>query len=146
MIKNTTEKLLVDQSIRIEAPQEAVFELLTDPTQVERWQPMEFFEPRMGGKFRFAKGEWIAVGEIIEFDRPNAVAYTWDWQNNPIGSRTVVKYELTKDGDGTMVRLTHTGFVDAEWATDHAKGWGQYLGRLKIAAEGGDPGPDSVGS
>jgi uncharacterized protein YndB with AHSA1/START domain len=144
MIKQSSEQLLVDQTIRIEAPQQAVFDLLTDPTQAERWQPMDFFEPRVGGKYRFAKGEWVAVGEIVEIDPPNSVAFTWDWKNSPLGSPTVVKYELTKDGDGTIVHLTHTGFVDAERAANHSEGWAYYLKRLKIASEGGDPGPDTA--
>jgi uncharacterized protein YndB with AHSA1/START domain len=145
MIKNASEQFVVDQTIRIEAPQEAVFKLLSDKTQLARWQPIDFFEPRVGGKYKFIKGEWIAVGEIVEFDPPRVVAYTWDWENKPIGVRTVVKFELKRDGTGTLVRLTHTGFVDAEWADDHSKGWGYYLGRLKTVAEGGDPGPDTMG-
>jgi len=144
MINNDTQQFVVDQTVRVEAPQEAVFELVSDPKQMKRWQPIHFFEARLGGKYKFAKGEWSAVGEIVEFDPPRSVAYTWDWENKPIGARTVVKIELTKDGTGTLVRLTHTGFVDAEWAQDHGKGWGYYLGRLKTVAEGGDPGPDSA--
>jgi len=142
MIKNAAEQFVIDKSIHIDAPQEAVFALLTDKAQTARWQPMDFFEPRLGGKYQFTKGEWIAFGDIVEYDPPRVVAYTWDWKNAPIGVRTVVKYELKKDGNGTLVRLTHTGFVDAERADGHAKGWEYYLGRLKTAAEGGDPGPD----
>lgn len=143
MIKNASE-FMVDKTIRIEAPQAAVFQLLSDPTQIERWQPIDFIEPRIGGKYQFTKGEWIAVGEIVELDPPNTIAYTWDWKNEPIGARTVVKWELKKDGSGTLVRLTHTGFVDAERATNHNEGWTHYIGRLKTVAEGGDPGPDTM--
>jgi uncharacterized protein YndB with AHSA1/START domain len=142
MIKNAGAQFVIDKSIHIDAPQDAVFALLTDKAQIVRWQPMDFIEPRLGGKYQFTKGEWVAFGEIVEYDPPRVVAYTWDWKNAPIGVRTVVKYELTKDGSGTLVRLTHTGFVDAERSEGHAKGWEHYLGRLKTAAEGGDPGPD----
>ena len=144
MIKNASEQFVVDRSIRIEAPQDAVFKLLSDKELIKRWQPMDTFEPRLGGTYKFTKGEWIAVGEIVEFDPPHVVAFTWDWENAPIGARTVVKFELKKDGNGTMVRLTHTGFVNAEQATNHTEGWLHYLGRLKTAGEGGDPGPDSM--
>jgi uncharacterized protein YndB with AHSA1/START domain len=144
MIKNASETFVVDQTIRIEASQEAVFNLLSSQTQLARWQPMDFFEPRVGGTFKFAKGEWIAMGEIVEFDPPRVVAFTWDWQNAPLGARTIVKFELKKDGDGTLVHLTHTGFLDAERVGNHSEGWLYYLGRLKTLAEGGDPGPDSM--
>jgi uncharacterized protein YndB with AHSA1/START domain len=146
MIKNASEQFIVDRTIRIEAPQDAVFKLVSDESQLARWQPMDFFEPRIGGKYKFAKGEWIAVGEIVEFDPPRVVAFTWDWQNSPIGARTVVKFELKKDGNGTLVHFTHTGFLDAERSANHAEGWTHYLARLKTVAEGGDPGPDTMGA
>jgi uncharacterized protein YndB with AHSA1/START domain len=143
MIKNAPE-LTVDKTIRINAPREHVFKLLSDPKEIKRWKPMTSFEPRVGGHYQFEKGEWIAVGEIVEFDPPRVVAYTWDWKNSPLGTRTVVKYELQADGDATIVRLTHTGFTDAERAKAHGEGWEHYGQRLKIAAEGGDPGPDTM--
>ena len=144
MIKQAPE-LMVDKTIRIEAPREHVFKLLTDPKEVKRWEPMVEFEPRIGGKFRFEPGEHRGFGEIIELDPPNVVAYTWDWRNDPLGTRTIVKYELKADGNATILRLTHTGFGDAERAKNHGIGWEYYNQRLKIAAEGGDPGPDKMG-
>lgn len=144
MVKNAQDQFIVDKTIRIDAPQTTVFKLLTDPQQMKRWQPVTDFEARIGGKHRFAKDEWIAVGEVVEYDPPRSVAYTWDWENAPIGARTVLKFELTKDGDGTLVRLTHTGFPNAESAKNHHEGWVHYLGRLKTVALGGDPGPDTM--
>ncbi|TMJ36571.1 MAG: transcriptional regulator, partial [Alphaproteobacteria bacterium] len=41
-----------------------------------------------------------------------------------------------------LVRLTHSGLPDREACTSHEKGWTHYLGRLVVAAAGGDPGPD----
>lgn len=144
MIKNAQDQFLVEKTIHIDAPQEAVFKLLSDPEQIKRWQPMTEYDPRLGGALRFEKGEWIAVGEIVEFDPPRVVAYTWDWQNAPLGARTIVKFALTKDGKGTLVQLTHSGLLDAERAEAHGEGWAHYLKRLKITAEGGDPGPDTM--
>ena len=144
MVKNAQDQFIVDKTIRIEAPQEAIFRLLTDPEQMKRWQPIVSFDARVGGKYRFVKDEWVATGEVVEYDPPRSVAYTWDWENAPIGARTVVRYELTKDGDGTLVRLTHTGLRSDESAKSHHEGWVYYLGRLKTVATGGDPGPDKM--
>ena len=143
MIKNPQEQLMVDQSIHIDAPQDEVFKLISDPAQIKRWKPITDFEPRVGGKYRMQKGP-IAVGQVVEFDPPRAVAFTWDLENAPLGARTVVKIELSEDGTGTLVRLTHTGFPNAERATNHGEGWAYYLKRLKTVAEGGDPGPDTA--
>ena len=97
MIKDAPE-LVVDKTVRINAPREHVFKLLSDPKEMKRWEPITSFEARVGGRYQFEKGEWIAVGEIIEYDPPRAIAYTWDWKNSPLGSRTVVRYELEADG------------------------------------------------
>ena len=145
MVKNAQEQFVVDKTVRIEAPQEAIFRLLTEPDQLNRWMPMVEFNASIGGTYRFVKGEWIAIGQVIELDPPRSIAYTWDWENAPLGARSVLKFELTKDGDGTLVRLTHTGFPNAERAKGHHEGWVYYLGRLKTLATGGDPGPDTMG-
>ena len=41
--------LSVEQTIRIEAPRERVFALLTDGAEIPRWMPMTL-EPRVGGR------------------------------------------------------------------------------------------------
>jgi uncharacterized protein YndB with AHSA1/START domain len=137
--------LAVEQTIRIEAPRRRVFALLTDVTEMPRWFPIVTFEPRVGGRFEAIKGEWEAEGKVIEFEPPRAVAYTWDWRNQPIGARTEVRFELEEDGEGTIVRLTHRGFPEQAQKESHTRGWSYYAERLKTVAEGGDPGPDRMG-
>lgn len=134
--------LAVEQTIRIEAPRERVFALLTDVAHMPRWIPVVTFEPRLGGRFELVKGEWTAEGEVIEFEPPRAVAFTWDWRNQPLGARTEVRFELEEDGAATVVRLRHTGFAEQTQEESHSVGWVHYTGRLKTIAEGGDPGPD----
>jgi hypothetical protein len=40
--------------------------------------------------------------------------------------------------------MTHSGLPDAEACLSHEQGWAHYLGRLAVAAAGGDPGPDTM--
>ena len=54
-------------------------------------------------------------------------------------------FGLTPDGDGTLLRLRHTG-LPAEEGETHTQGWAHYLQRLSIAAVGQDPGPDPLAS
>jgi hypothetical protein len=49
---------------------------------------------------------------------------------------------FTPDGDGTVVRLVHTGLPSRESAEAHGHGWDDYMPRLAIAAAGGDAGED----
>jgi uncharacterized protein YndB with AHSA1/START domain len=90
-------------------------------------------------------GDHVAFGEIIALDPPRRVAYTWDWRNNPIGARTEVTFDVEPDGDASLVRLTHVGLPTAEHAESHSHGWAHYEERLRIVAEGGDPGEDTMG-
>ena len=137
--------LVVEQTIHIEAPRPRVFELLTNAAEIARWMPVVTFEPRVGGRLEFVKGEWEAEGEVIEFEPPRAVAYTWDWRNQPLGAQTEVRFELEEDAGGTIVRLSHRGFPEPAQRESHSHGWSHYALRLKTVAEGGDPGPDLMG-
>jgi uncharacterized protein YndB with AHSA1/START domain len=135
--------LQVEQTIRIEAPRERVFALITEVPQVPRWFPTTVFESRVGGRFEAGwEGGQRVEGEVTEFDPPRVVAYTWAWPEQPVGSPTEVRWELEEDGDATVVRLSHTGFREQAHQESHNGGWGHYAQRLKIVAEGGDPGPD----
>ena len=40
--------------------------------------------------------------------------------------------------------MQHRGVPNEEAAQGHGEGWAHYLGRLEIAATGGDPGPDTM--
>ncbi|HSK16179.1 MAG TPA: SRPBCC family protein [Gaiellaceae bacterium] len=134
--------LAVEQEIRIEAPRERVFALLTEEGEMARWLPQPRFESRIGGRFGMQTGEWSAVGEVVALDPPRRVAYTWDWENAPLGARTEVSFDLEEDGAATIVRLRHTGFASEEQAASHDEGWRYYGERLAMAGAGGDPGPD----
>ena len=87
----------------------------------------------------------IVSGQYVEVDAPRRVVLTWGWEGGqpvPPGASTV-EVELTPDGDGTMLRLTHRDLPPEE-VEQHAHGWDHFLPRLATAASGGDPGPDPM--
>lgn len=138
---------VVEREIRIQAPRERVFGLLSSREGFALWMPVAILEPRVGGtvEFRFvpeAGGEAIACGEITVYDPPSRIGFTWDFKGDPLDARTEVTIDLIPEGVATLVRLTHTGFVEAEEAEKHAEGWEYWLGRLNARGEGKDPGDD----
>ncbi|HKW44304.1 MAG TPA: SRPBCC domain-containing protein [Candidatus Eremiobacteraceae bacterium] len=143
MIETDRKNLNVDQTVRVEAPMTEVFKLITEPDQIRRWQPVQIFEPHVGGRYHMYHGDHGSIGRIIEIDPPRSVSFTWDYEDAPIGAETIVKFELKQDGAATLVHLTHTGFTSSETAKGHGDGWAHYLSRLKTVAAGGDPGPDT---
>ena len=143
---NATETVIVERTLVIAASPETVWELLVDPEKAERWMGMQCWsEPRQGGAYRVEViPGYIASGEFIEVDPPRRLVHTWGWEAEssvPPGSTTVA-YELTPEGDGTLLRFVHSGLPSDEAAASHAHGWDHYLERLVSAAEGGDPGRD----
>jgi uncharacterized protein YndB with AHSA1/START domain len=136
----------VECEIRIDASPETVFPFFTDPERMVRWKgEAATLDPRPGGVYRVGVlPEHTASGEYVEVDPPRRVAFTWGWEegDSPVKPGTSrVEVELVPDGEGTLVRLTHRD-LPAESRGPHREGWVHYLGRLSIAAAGGDPGPD----
>jgi uncharacterized protein YndB with AHSA1/START domain len=134
---------------RIAARPSDVYAYLTDSVRWARWQGSSAeIEPIPGGLVRLAMGnEATAEGRFVELIPDQRVVFTWGWQGSPTlppGSSTV-EIELAPDGDGTLVRLTHRGLPPEDRAV-HEIGWEHYLPRLAVAAEGGDPGADTLPS
>ncbi len=140
--------------IEIAAPPERVFQALTDSAQLKRWFndpacPIKFWEmdPRLGGRYRYAteKGsivvnnvsEFECHGEILDYDPPRILAYTWiaNWHDDP-ARRTVVRWELAPKAGGTHVKVTHSGLKNLPIARkDYTGGWPGVLNSLKKFAE-----------
>ena len=147
MEPGTSQTQMIERELRIDANPETVFEFFTNPEKMVRWKGRAAtLDPRPGGVYRIEmNAETIVAGEYVEVDPPHRVVFTWGWEggyaSTPPGSSTV-EITLTPDGDGTLVRLVHSGLPNAESVAAHADGWDMYLGRLSIAAAGGDAGPD----
>lgn len=134
----------VEKEVRIAARPEVVFEFFTDPVKMVRWKGVDaMLDPRPGGTYRVnVTGKEIAVGEYVEIVPHSRVVFTWGWEGSPIApGSTRVEVTLTPDGDGTLLKLRHSGLA-GEAALQHAEGWDHFLPRLALAAAGEDPGPD----
>lgn len=131
---------------RIGAPPSVVYGYLTESAKWARWQgDSADIEPVPGGRFRMhVPNGAVAEGRFVELVPNRRVVFTWGWDGHPTvppGSSTV-SIELIADGEGTLVRLVHSG-VPAADRSIHVIGWEHYLPRLALAATGRDPGPDA---
>jgi uncharacterized protein YndB with AHSA1/START domain len=134
--------------VRVKADPETIFPFLVDGERSARWFGRSAsIDPRPGGAYRTEISDQIvAIGEIVEIDEPRRLVLTFGWEGSeavPPGSSRV-EITLEPDGDETVVRLLHDGLAEGA-AEQHGDGWDHYLGRLAIAAPGGDAGPDPVG-
>jgi uncharacterized protein YndB with AHSA1/START domain len=134
---------LIECELRIAAAPETVFDLWIEPDRIVEWMGRSAtIDPRPGGLFRLEyNGEDIVRGEVVEVDRPRRLVFTWGWEAEgdatPPGASTV-EVDLTPDGDGTILRLRHSGLV-GEAVNGHAEGWDQFLPDLMAVAEGRSP-------
>jgi uncharacterized protein YndB with AHSA1/START domain len=145
----------VISEVQIAAPQERIFQALTSSDLLMRWWNGEGgpcrvklweFEPRVGGRWRcavedpsqkmLAGGEGTTTGEIVEFDPPRVLAYTWfaSFHTNP-GQATLVRWELIPRKGGTLVKMTHSGLKPLPEGAGYAEGWPGILDSLKRFAE-----------
>lgn len=134
---------------RFAAPRERVFDAFVNPDVLRRWwaaaptwdTPTADIDAREGGSYRLSmrtdSGEVHTVfGEYREVRPPERLAYTWSWEEGPdpvlAGSEdTLVEIDFVEDGDGTLVRLTHSGFASEQVRDMHTQGWQGVLANLE---------------
>jgi uncharacterized protein YndB with AHSA1/START domain len=135
----TQEGDVLEREIRIAARPATVFAFFTDPEKMLRWMGRDVsLDPRPGGIFRNdVDGQYVARGEYVEVVPHSRVVFTWGWEGEggtPPPGGSAVEVTLVADGDGTIVRLRHSG-LSAEERASHGQGWDHFLPRLAVAAE-----------
>jgi uncharacterized protein YndB with AHSA1/START domain len=139
MNETTVADGVIERELRIAARPETVFSFWTDPARMAKWMGRDVrLDPRPGGEFRIDyNGSDIARGTFVEVDAPARLVLTWGWEAQgdltPPGASTV-EVTFEPDGEGTILRLRHSG-LNAEAVAGHATGWDQFLpGLVEVAA------------
>ena len=114
-----------------DATVEEVWAALTEPDQVRNWLAEMTIEPRAGGKVTFTwDGGHGDHGVVRVFDPPRVFEYTWEK-----GTPSVVRFELSPDGDGTLLVLDHTR-IKPESAVGIGAGWHLHLDAMESLLAG----------
>jgi uncharacterized protein YndB with AHSA1/START domain len=145
--------LTVEVEHRVEASPETAFTYFTDPAKHCRWQGVEVtLDPRPGGVYAVALAPQVWIrGEYLAVEPPHRLLLSWGVESSiglpptlegvPPGSSTV-EFRFVPDGEGTIIRVRHTGLPREESRWSHGFGWNTYLPRLVADLESGDPGQD----
>lgn len=127
---------------RLAHPIEAVWAALTDPAHRARWFGPTLIEPRPGGLIDMVSEGPPAppemrrmTGRIRVWEPPHVLEH--EWSQSILGGTTVARYELQRDGEGTLLRFTHSG-LKAQHARGYIPGQHAYLDRLESLLDGGD--------
>ncbi len=82
---------------------------------------------------------------VVEVDAPRTFSFRWTHPAGEIagvGNSLLVTFELLPSGDGTLLRMTETGFREMGWEAavleeqynDHVSGWDYFIPRLATYA------------
>ncbi|MEE8272677.1 MAG: SRPBCC domain-containing protein [Alphaproteobacteria bacterium] len=142
----TTGNGSIRREVFIEAERATVFAFFTDPDKMSRWMGVSHeLEPHQGGIFLVDVHHGnVAKGEFREVTPNSRLVYSWGWESVDLGvppGSSLIEVDLVPKDNGTLLTLTHSGLPEPAVAP-HTEGWIHYMGRLVIAAGGGDPGPD----
>ena len=104
---------------------ERVWRAITDPDELERWfLTRPEWTPKPGERWE-AMGE---LGEIIECEPPNLLAWRWGGEQ--------FRFEVRAEDDGCLLTFMHV-FDDRALGAQHAAGWETYFARLDAHLAGG---------
>lgn len=124
---------------RLAHPPEAVWAALTEPVHRDRWMGRSAVDGRVGGTIEtVASGPALPpdvkrmTGRIMVWDPPHVFEHEW---NQAIVEPGVVRYELTPDGDGTLLTFTHRGLGTPN-ANGFRPGTQAFLDRLQAHLDG----------
>ncbi len=83
-------------------------------------------------------GRHAHYGRFLELKKDELVEMAWvTGQGGTEGAETVIRVELTPQENGTLLRLTHSGFCHQESCKGHADNWPEALEILDAALCGG---------
>ena len=136
----------IRRELFIEADPATVFAFLTDPDKLTRWMGTQASSMREPGGVYLVNvdGRHVARGEFEEVTPNSRIVYSFGWDDGAMGlppGSTKVEIDLAAKERGTLLTFVHRGLPEPA-VGPHTDGWTHYLGRLAIAAAGGDPGPD----
>jgi uncharacterized protein YndB with AHSA1/START domain len=120
----------------VNAPIEKVWQAITDKDKMKQWYfDVPEFKPVPGTEFSFEAGnkdrKFIHLCKVIEVVDGRKLKHSWRYEGEPGDS--FVTWELSEEGEGTKVKLTHEGLETFPQTADFAKenfvaGWTQIVG------------------
>lgn len=126
---------------RLRHPVQVVWEAITEPEHLARWYMTRArLEGREGGSIEFVTGlaQVRATGKILTWDPPRVFEHEWNVEPRKDlskGEKTIMRWELAPEGDGTLLRFTHRRLT-RQTAIVFAGGMHGFLDRLENDLDG----------
>ncbi|MDT5024922.1 MAG: hypothetical protein QOE61_1348 [Micromonosporaceae bacterium] len=127
---------VIERDILIEAPVDVVWDVVTQPEQVDRWFSDEAeIDVRPGGEGSLSWQEYGTVRLRVEgVDRPHLFSFRWvypEGEDPREGNSLLVEFTLTAEGQYTRLRVVERGLAELDWSDEqkaayvqeHNRGW-----------------------
>jgi|ACXJ01.1.fsa_nt_gi uncharacterized protein YndB with AHSA1/START domain len=92
-------------------PADRVWKAITNQDELSKWYLSKVnVDGGAGGSIDLWFMKTHVYGKIIKWDPPRVFEHEWNIDPNdelPNGERTIVRWELSEENDGTLVRLSH---------------------------------------
>lgn len=146
----------IEREIRIDAPIDVVWWVVTDPEQITQWfsdsaefelQPgaegtLTFRGSRKGSRPDDSQPDLVMGLRVERVEAPRHFSFRWyrPGDAEPVESHApLVEITLTEDGNATTLKLVESGLQRPDWTddqneryfADHERGWGHHLGLLR---------------
>jgi uncharacterized protein YndB with AHSA1/START domain len=119
---------------------EKVWGACTEPDPLSRWFGGVSGDMREGGVVEIDVGmKEKVVSRIILCERPHRLIVTWSYGGDPRDPADQVELQLSSDGSGTLLILEHRSAERTAWWQGVGPGWEDWIIRLSVMLEGGDP-------
>jgi len=122
-------------------PIDRVWKAITSSDALAQWLMSNDFKPEVGRSCTF---EFCVEGSTDDHlvhvtvqDLRAPTFMRWRWRNEDESEATTVTFELEEVGDGTLLRIRHTGPASRSLAEGLEKGWPTKLGDLEAALSTG---------
>ena len=139
----------IERQLQVDASPEVVFDVVSSPEHLRQWWPDEAeFPAEPGGDGRIGFGDpaqgrtWVRF-TVVDAVPPRLFSFRWTHEEGETagpGNSLLVVFELEPVGEGTLLRMTESGFRERGWAeahaaaehADHVTGWDHHLPRLPV--------------
>lgn len=135
----------IEREIRVDATLEVVFSVISSPEHIREWWGAESdLQPVPGASGELVWGDKTASGAhvvpftVVDADPPHLFSFRWVPPVEGVGAAgnsLLVTFELEPSGQGTLLKLTESGFREMGWEAavleemynDHVQGWDHHL-------------------
>jgi uncharacterized protein YndB with AHSA1/START domain len=139
----------IERELHIDAAPEVVFEVVSSPAHIREWWSAETdLEPIPGATAELAWADeagdptMVVPITVVQAEPPRLFSFRWVYPSGEQASAAnslLVTFELVPAGEGTVLRMTETGFREKGWEAavleaqyqEHVLGWDTHLAHLR---------------